>query len=90
MEEYAKGENEAVQATQTEQERAEVMEEPDESADKSRKMKKGDEEERAKSSNEKPRDWSLRWLMKHGGINCNSRTSLGREASTNGFLHSKS
>ena len=33
------------------------MEEPDESADKSRKMKRGDEEERAESSNEKPSDW---------------------------------
>ena len=45
--EYVEGENEAVQATQTEtgeeQVRAEVMEEPDQLADKSRKMKRGGE-----------------------------------------------
>ena len=57
---YVEGENEAVQATQTEigeeQVRAEVMEEPDQSVDKSRKRKREGEEERAGSSNEKSSD----------------------------------
>ena len=33
---------------------------------------------------------SQRWLMRHEGINYSPRTSMGREASTNGSLHSKS
>ena len=61
MEEYVEGEEETVQAAQEEtgqgEEGAEVNEEPEQAVEESRKRKKGDEEVRAESSEEKASDW---------------------------------
>ena len=61
MEEYAEGEEETVQAVKVEtregEERAEVNEELEEPVEESRKRKRGDEEARAESIEEKSSDW---------------------------------
>ena len=61
MEEYVEGEQEEVQATQAEVEREEVRaeerEEPEQSADKTRKRKRGAEEANAERTEEKESDW---------------------------------
>ena len=59
MEEYAKLENETVQATQAVagqgEERAEINEELEQTVEESRKRKRGNEE--AESSEQNPSDW---------------------------------
>ena len=57
--------------------------------EESRKWKRGEEEARAENSEEKLVIGSLIWLMSPGRTNCSIETSLGREASTSGFLHSQ-
>ena len=92
MEEYAKLEDQTVQATQAVAEQAEERddenEDPEQIVEKSQKRKSGNEEQRL--ANKRLATRSLTWLILLGEINCSIKSSLGRKVLTSGFSPSKS
>ena len=54
-------------------------------------LERGKEEmKKQRAANKKLVIGSRIWPMSHGRTNCGTKTSLGKEVSTSGFLHSKS
>ena len=99
MEEYAERENETVQSTQAVvgqgEERDELNEEPEQTKNLSsqwKNLKRGKKEMKRQEQRVVKKNLltgSRISLMSPGRINCSIETSLGREASTSGFLHSQ-
>ena len=92
MDKYAELEDQTVQTTQTVaeqvEERVDVNDELELTVEEFRKRKRGNEE--AENSNKRLVNGSLTWRILLGETSYSTETSLGREASTNGFPPSKS